>query len=244
MHCINANGTPRLRNIATASAISVRLDMPVLNRIGAPVAAIARHRSADANSPEPIFHAGMPMERSRSIAAIENAELKNTSPHSRACAARPCHCLGRELHSLPIIETGRVLLREAHSERLIQGRLRSGDVSLELDRVGAGIGDHIDEGMSQPKRAIMRLRNLSDDKSWVARPNAAAGDTQTGHVPNPDLTNVFISGRKSWRLRGLGLHTTPAARPVQVVSFSRLVRAARRGPLRPSNAKKGEPLSD
>ena len=33
--------------------------MPVLNRIGAPVSAIAAQRSAEANSPEPIFHAAM-----------------------------------------------------------------------------------------------------------------------------------------------------------------------------------------
>ena len=50
-----------------------------------------------------------------------------------------------------------------------------------------------------PERAIMRLRDLGDDESWVAGPNAAAGDTQGGHVPNPRLTRVFISGQpETW----------------------------------------------
>ena len=103
--------------------------------------------------------------------------------------------LRRELHPPPIVEACGVLLREAHSERLVQGRLGRGNMGLELDRVGAGIGDRIDERMREPKRAVMRLRDLGDDESSVARPNAAAGDTQACHVPNPFLTRVFIFGQ-------------------------------------------------
>ena len=37
-------------------------------------------------------------------------------------------------------------------------------MGLELDRIGAGIGDRIDEGMRHPERAVMRLRDLRDDQ--------------------------------------------------------------------------------
>ena len=101
--------------------------------------------------------------------------------------------LRSEFHPPPIVEACGVLLREANSERLVECRLGRGNVGLELDRVGAGIGDRIDERMREPKRAVMRLRNLSDNERSVSLPNAAAGDTQACHVPNPFLTRVFIS---------------------------------------------------
>jgi hypothetical protein len=41
----------------------------------------------------------------------------------------------------------------------------------------------------------MRLRDLGDDEGSIAWPNAAAGDAQTCHVPNPRLTSVFISAQ-------------------------------------------------
>ena len=182
--------------MATASSISLRLDMPVLNRIGS---AGRRHgkpkigRGELARADLPGRHAEM--LRKRSTAATENAELRKIRPCARARGRKALPLLRREFHPPPIVEARFVLLREAHSERLVQGRLGRRDMGLELDRVGAGVRRRIDEGMREPKRAVMRLRDLGDNEGLVARPNAAAGDIQTCHVPNSFLTRVFIFGQ-------------------------------------------------
>ena len=68
--------------------------MPLLSSTGLPVAAIAPTRSVEATSPEPTFHAGMPMFCSKATAASENADERNTILRSAACAASPAHCSG------------------------------------------------------------------------------------------------------------------------------------------------------
>ena len=103
--------------------------------------------------------------------------------------------VGRKLHPRPIVVTRLILLREADSERLIQGRLGGGDMGLELDRIRSGVGDGIDEGVRHAERAVMRLRDLRDDQGRAAGPDLAAGDAQAVHVWDPRLTSVFISCR-------------------------------------------------
>ena len=39
------------------------------------------------------------------------------------------------------------------------------DVRLELDRVGSGIGNGINEGMGQTQTAIVRLRHLTNHQT-------------------------------------------------------------------------------
>ena len=88
-----------------------------------------------------------------------------------------------------------ILLREADSERLVQGRLSGGDVSLELDRISASVGDGIDEGVRHAERAVMSLGDFGDNHGRAARPDVAAGDAQAVHLSDPRFTSVFISCR-------------------------------------------------
>ena len=131
------------------------------------------------------------MPACRCHAEIDRSHRERRAQEDQAALARVSRkalpLLRRELHSPPIVEACRVLLREAHSERLIQGQLGRGNMGLEFDRVGAGIGDRIDERMREPERAVMRLRDLGDDESFVARPNAAAGDLSSLSRAKPVL---------------------------------------------------------
>ena len=137
----------------------------------------------------------MPRPRSKSTAATEKGELRNTRPRFSACAASSRHWSGVNSIRRPIVVTRWILLREADPERLVQGRLGSGDMGLELYRVRASASDGIDEGMRQPKRAVMRLRDFRDNQGRAARPDLMASDAQAVHLWDPRLKSVSIYTR-------------------------------------------------
>jgi hypothetical protein len=68
-------------------------------------------------------------------------------------------------------------------------------MSLELDRISAGVGDGIDEGVRHAERAIMGLRDFGDNHGRTPRPDVTAGDAQAAHLPDPRLRSAFISTR-------------------------------------------------
>ena len=119
-------------------------------------------------SPEAIFQTGIPSLSSRSIASNEKGELRNRRPFSSACFFEAGPLFGRKLHPLPIIVTAGVLFAEGDSPLLARRALGGGDVSLEFDRVGAGVGGRIDEGVGDVEAPVMRLRHLGDDQGRVA----------------------------------------------------------------------------
>jgi hypothetical protein len=49
-------------------------------------------------------------------------------------------------------------------------------MGLEFDRVGAGIGNRVDEGVRHAERTVMRLRYFADDQGWAAFANGTSGD--------------------------------------------------------------------
>jgi hypothetical protein len=59
--------------------MSAQVLIPVLKRMGFPVAIIASSNSLERNSPDPTFHAAIPSRASRSTAASEKAELRKIS---------------------------------------------------------------------------------------------------------------------------------------------------------------------
>src|SRR5579883_3362744 len=68
-----------------------------------------------------------------------------------------------EFHALPVVVAGGVLVAELDAPGLGGGAFGGGEVGLELDRVGAGGRDGIDEGVGHAEAAIVRLRHLGDD---------------------------------------------------------------------------------
>jgi hypothetical protein len=83
-------------------------------------------------------------------------------------------------------------------------------MSLELDRVRSSVGDGIDEGVPHAERAVMRLRDFSDQQGRAARPHVSAGDAQAVQVWDPRLTSVFIS---TWPRHDLTARTRVYPKP-------------------------------
>lgn len=67
-----------------------------------------------------------------------------------------------ELHPLPVVISGRVLLAELHAPWLTGCALGRRDVCLEFHRVGSCIRYCVNESVGQAKAAIMRLRYFAD----------------------------------------------------------------------------------
>jgi hypothetical protein len=72
-----------------------------------------------------------------------------------------------KLHSPPVIAPRGILATEFDPPRLSRRTFRRRDVRLEFDRVGASVGDSVNEGMCHTQTTIMRLRNLTDYKTGV-----------------------------------------------------------------------------
>ena len=72
-----------------------------------------------------------------------------------------------ELHSFPVIVAEVVFIAEFNAPGLLPGALRSGDVGLELDHIGAGVSDGVDIGVRRSQASVMGLCDLSYDQDIV-----------------------------------------------------------------------------
>jgi hypothetical protein len=80
-----------------------------------------------------------------------------------------------ELHARPVVVARGVLAAELHPKRLRRRALRGSDVGLELDSVGAGGGNRIDEGVRQAKAAVVRQRHFANQQASAAAEAAQCG---------------------------------------------------------------------
>ena len=81
-----------------------------------------------------------PTRRSRSTASTEKAELMKPRPLLLAVLAQPRPLRLGELHALPVLVAGGVLVAELDPPRLVGRALGGRDVGLELDGVHARLG--------------------------------------------------------------------------------------------------------
>ena len=72
----------------------------------------------------------------------------------------------RELHPAPIGEARVVLRTERDAPRLAERALGVSNMRLELDRVRAGRGDRLNEGMSRPEASVVGLCDFGHYDAW------------------------------------------------------------------------------
>src|SRR5690606_17226654 len=129
--------------------------------------------------------------------------------------AKPGPLRFRELHPLPVVIARFILRAEALTPRLRRRAFCRSDMRLELHGVGTGARDRIDEGMCDAEAAVMRLRDLADDRAGsadlgIVQPGTGHGLLCCSKAELPSISRRARARSSASSILAIGPSTTTA----------------------------------